>query len=258
MCCYATVSWCLPWHCCPPKYEHYSSASCVAMPPFTRVSRVVCRIKRWCALLRGSSPTWCEVPRRPSRSWTRVSCLRSRNGSRSVAVCPRCRARLALTPPPQASTPTTDVLVEIAWALSFLSAREIETVQTLATQGFIPLIVRLLDDKSPQLAFPAVRVVGNMCGCGDAFSAAFLACPAFLTSMGSVLMNTTLRYGIQPVNTRWGCEHHSCSCSPLCACHHVGHNRKRSCGRCPTWLQDHRHTEPPSQLLASSSLHARC
>ena len=123
------------------------------------------------------------------------------------------------------ATPDVKILTEVAWALSFLTAREDEPVDQVARMGLIPHLVNMMAPAHPALAFPAVRVAGtarsgarwryvahhcsacaswccvtcafvapgNMCGCHAQFAEAFLACPAFLTNLANLLISKTLR-----------------------------------------------------------------
>ncbi|TYZ67035.1 hypothetical protein PybrP1_008589 [[Pythium] brassicae (nom. inval.)] len=60
-----------------------------------------------------------------------------------------------------------DTVVEVAWLLSFLTAREEQYLQLLLASGLVPLLLPHFADASELLATPILRVFGNVC-CGAA------------------------------------------------------------------------------------------
>ncbi|RLN90821.1 hypothetical protein BBJ28_00012506 [Nothophytophthora sp. Chile5] len=71
-----------------------------------------------------------------------------------------------LTQPSSAATFSEDIVVEVAWLLSFLTAREEEYLKLMLENGLVELLLPYFSTSNELLLTPILRVFGNIC-CGS-------------------------------------------------------------------------------------------
>ncbi|KAF4029763.1 Armadillo/beta-catenin-like repeat [Phytophthora infestans] len=71
-----------------------------------------------------------------------------------------------LSQPPCSATFSEDIVVEVVWLLSFLTAREDEYLKLMLENGLVDLLVPYFSTTNELLLTPILRVFGNIC-CGS-------------------------------------------------------------------------------------------
>ena len=80
------------------------------------------------------------------------------------------------------------VLFEVAWLSAYIAAREEAAVQVLVESGAMGAALGLLAAQHPPLVVPALRLLGNIAGCGvPAWNEALVSGPGLLQALGQLL-----------------------------------------------------------------------
>lgn len=72
----------------------------------------------------------------------------------------------------------SQVVVDAAWGLSYISDGPVERVQTILDAGIVPRVIELMSSPAPQVKVPAIRIIGNIASGDDEQTQTIINCGA--------------------------------------------------------------------------------